>query len=129
MLCIIHPLLCHDLNVLVSDLEGNLPIVDGEVGNGVVRNLIRHIISFILGFIVGHDGKVLLDVVEVDLELLVYLVRINCTLVDLLQEIEFGSRMFEIVFASQYRGNVMNEPLSVDTEEFVAEGIRLKISD
>jgi hypothetical protein len=87
--------------------------------------LIRNIVTFIFGFIIGNDGKILLDVVELDLKLLVYLVRIHCTLVDLLQEIEFGSRMFEIVFASQYSCNVMNEPLSVDTEELVAEGISL----
>ncbi len=62
--------------------------------------MIRYIITFIFGFIIGHDSKILLDVVEVDLKFLVYLARINCTLVDLLQEIQFGPRMFEIVFAS-----------------------------
>lgn len=68
-----------------------------------------------------------MDVVEVHLELLVDFLGVHCALVDLLQEIELGARVLQVVLASENEGDVMYDPLSVDPQELVAEGISNEI--
>ena len=73
LLCKIDPLFGNLLDMIVGYLEWYVPVVDGEVRNGVIRDLASYVLMLLVRKIVGHYTKIILDMLEVHLQFLVNL--------------------------------------------------------
>ena len=129
LLCEVEPHSCQFLHVVECDLRWDLPVVNRQIGYGVVRDHDWLAICTLLSFVVWHHSQVLLDPVLLLLQFRVDGLRVNCFLEDVSQDLSLGTRLVHIVLTAKDGRDVVDDPLAVVAHEFMPEGIGLDVPD
>lgn len=79
--------------------------------------------------IVGHHLELVYHGLLLLLDLLLHLLLGDCSLVDVADVVQLGARIVDIASPAQDHRNVLDDPLPIKHDEFVAEGVRLHVAD